>query len=184
MRRLRPLVRLIRFGQADRGAISTEFVLVLPLLLWWYVGSFAFFDAFRDYNTNVKASYTIGDILSRQTEIDNDYLDGMEALLEYLTGNTDAWLRVTSIKYSSDDGYTVEWSYATDDHTVLTDERIADWEFDDDYLPTMGSGETIILSETYTAYMPAFNIGLNARTLGNQVVTRPRFTSQIVNTDF
>jgi hypothetical protein len=66
----------------------------------------------------------------------------------------------------------------------LSSEWIADWEFDDDYLPTMGSGETIILSETYTAYTPAFNIGLNARTLGNQVVTRPRFTSQIVNTDF
>ena len=87
-----------RFRREERAAVSTEFVLILPLLLWWYVGSFAFYDAFRDYNVTVKASYTLGDILSRQTEIDNDYLDGLESLLEFMTAGTGAWLRVSSIK--------------------------------------------------------------------------------------
>lgn len=173
-----------RFRREERAAVSTEFVLILPLLLWWYVGSFAFYDAFRDYNVTVKASYTLGDILSRQTEIDNDYLDGLESLLEFMTAGTGAWLRVSSIKYSDDDGYTVEWSYATDDHQVVTDEKIYLWDFDEDYLPTMANGDTVILSETYVPFTPAFNVGLNSHWLSNIVVTRPRFTSQVVNSDF
>jgi hypothetical protein len=175
---------LARFRDEDRAAISTEFVLILPLLLWWYVGSFAFYDAFRDYNVTVKASYTIGDILSRQTEIDNDYIDGLETLLEFMTAGSGAWLRVSSIRYNSDEEYEVEWSYATDDHTVVTDARIYTWEYDEDVLPIMAEGETIILSETYVPFTPAFNVGLSARWMSNLVVTRPRFTSQVVNDDF
>lgn len=169
----------------EAGSISIEFVLILPLLLWWYAGSFAFFDAFRDSNSHGKAAYTIGDVLSRQSEIDNGYIDGLESLFKYMTGSdAGVWLRVSSVKFTQGIGYTIEWSYATDGNTALTTDMLYAFKWDEHYLPLMGSGETVILSESYVPFVPAFNIGLTARTMSNAVVTRPRFTSQLINTSF
>lgn len=175
----------LKLARNEEGAISVEFVIILPLLLSWYVGSFAFFDGFRDYNVATKAGYTIGDILSRQTEIDNDYLDGMEALLEQLTWADDAvYIRVSSVTFTTDDGYEVDWSYVTAEANALTTEMIYLFDLDEDYLPIMSSGESIIVVETYVPYVPAFGVGATARTWHHVVVTRPRFTSRLANSDF
>jgi len=173
------------FCAEDSGTVSVEFVVVLPLLLWWYAGSFVFFDAFRDYNSTEKATYTISDILSRQKVIDNNYIDGMESLLKYMTASgPGAWMRVTSVKFTTDIGYTVEWSYGTDGHAALTTAQLQSFKVDEEFLPTMGSGETVIFLETSVPYTPAFKVGLSARDLTNVNVTRPRFASQIVNESF
>lgn len=181
--RLKSLIQAFR--RENRGSVSVEFMLILPLLFWWYAASFAFYDAFRAHNVSVKTSYMIGDILSRQTTIDNDYLDGMETFLKYLTHiNTDVWLRVSSVKYTTQDGYTIVWSYSTGEALGLTTSELYSREVDEDYLPLMASGETVILAETYVPYDPTYSVGLFSRTWSNVVVTRPRFTSQLVNDDF
>ncbi|MDA0224051.1 MAG: hypothetical protein QNL54_09270 [Rhodobacterales bacterium] len=178
-------LRTKRMAVDEAGSISIEFVLILPLLLWWYAGSFAFFDAFRDTNSQGKAAYTIGDILSRQNEIDNGYIDGLESLFKYMTASDQGvWLRVSSVKFTQDIGYTVEWSYATDGNTALTTDMVYAYKWEEHYLPIIGSGETVILSESYVPFVPAFNIGLTARTMSNAVVTRPRFSPQLINTSF
>jgi len=175
-------IRLIR---DEEGAISVEFVLILPLLLSWYVGSFAFFDAFRDYNVATKAGYTIGDILSRQTSIDNDYIDGLEGLLEQLTWADDnIYIRVSSLTFTTDGGYEVDWSRVTADSQVLTTEMVYLFNWDESHLPVMASGESVVLVETFVPYVPAFGVGAAARTWHHVVVTRPRFTSQLDNSDF
>ena len=57
--------RLATFAQDARGSLSVEAALILPLLCWFYVASFVWFDAFRTQNANLKASYTLADMLSR-----------------------------------------------------------------------------------------------------------------------
>ncbi len=179
------ITRLRIFRAEHSGSVSVEFMLVLPMLFWWYAASFSFFDAFRTHNTSVKASYMIGDILSRQIQVDNDYLDGMETMLKFMTRiETDVWIRVSSVKYTSDQGYSIEWSYSTGTASSLTTAEIYTRELDENYLPLMASGETVILSETYVPYFPSYDVGLLARTWSNVVVTRPRFTSQLANADF
>jgi hypothetical protein len=173
------------FRAENQGSVSVEFMLILPLLFWWYAASFVFFDAFSANNKALKSSYMVSDILSRQTEIDNDYLDGLEGFLEFMTGvDSGTWMRVTSVQFSSADGYEVDWSYSTGSEEPLITSQLASLNLDDDYLPLMANGESVILAETYVPYNPGYDVGLLARTYSNVIVTRPRFASQIANTDF
>lgn len=177
--------RLAAFRAETQGSVSIEFMLILPLLFWWYAASFMFYDMFSAHNRSVKSSYMIGDILSRQTVIDNDYLDGLESFLKFMTRVDDnVWIRITSVQYSTDDGYEVEWSYATGDGESLTTSELYSREVDENYLPVMASGETVVMSETYVPYDPSYDVGLLERTWTSVIVTRPRFTSQLSNTDF
>lgn len=179
------LTRLKQFKDEAKGSVSIEFMLVLPLLLWWYAASFAFYDAFRSYNVTVKSSYMMGDILSRQLLVDNDYLDGVEDLFEFMNNSsTGVWVRVSSVNYSTSDGYTIDWSYATDSNDELVTSDIFSKDIDEDFLPIMANGESVILSETYVPYSPVYGVGLLGRTWSNVVVTRPRFTSKLANTDY
>jgi hypothetical protein len=51
----------------ERAAVAFETVLMTPILVWAFIGSFVFFDAYRVYNTSVKTTYMVADMLSRQT---------------------------------------------------------------------------------------------------------------------
>lgn len=176
---------LHRFLDETSGSVAVEAALILPLLTTWYAGSYVFYDVFKAENASVETAYTLGDILSRQTEIDNDYIDGLRKLADFLTySQSQPWIRVSNIEYTKDDGYSVDWSYATDDRDPLLTTDIYDDDLDDKYLPVMSDGETVILTETYIAYTPAFNVGISARTFTSFVVTAPRFTSKLVNSDF
>jgi hypothetical protein len=177
--------RIAIFRAENQGSVSVEFMLILPLLFWWYAASFVFFDAFSANNKALKTSYMVSDILSRQTEIDNDYLDGLEGFLEFMTGvDSGTWMRVTSVQFSTADGYEVDWSYSTGPDEALVTSQLASLNLDEDYLPIMANGESVILAETYVPYNPGYDVGLLARTYSNVIVTRPRFTSQIANSDF
>ena len=92
-------------------------------LCWWYVASFAMFDGFRQYNASIKATYTVGDILSRQMlDVDENFLDGLSGLYEYLIKfGSEAELRYTSLKWvDRDERYEVHWSYPTGSRAQLT----------------------------------------------------------------
>ena len=77
------LKRLRLFTDDNRGSIPTEGVLAFTMLIWWYLASFQFFDAFRQKNINLKAAYTIADLISRQTDAIEDFV-GVK--LEHLPG--------------------------------------------------------------------------------------------------
>jgi Flp pilus assembly protein TadG len=61
------LKRAKHFLRDSRAAVALETVLILPILIWAFVASFVFFDAYRVYSTSVKATYMVADMLSRQT---------------------------------------------------------------------------------------------------------------------
>jgi hypothetical protein len=169
---------LIRFVRDTRASASVEAVLILPLLFAWFVGSFVFFDGFKNRNTALKATYTIGDILSRRTNgATAEYIDNLQVLYDSLayTSGTSA-LRVTSLTWSGSK-HRVLWSHSTKPGLpVQTHDTVKASAFRNK-VPLMAVAETVILVETFTDYNPAFNVGWSHRVFENFVVTSPRFAS-------
>lgn len=172
-----------RFLRGDEaGTVSFETVLILPLLLWFYVGSFVFFDAYKVYNRNVKAAYTVSDMLSRQTDaIDNNYLEGLTRAFDYMAAQRhDSWLQVAQIRWQgSRNRYRVDWSRGTNGKNR---DRIRNSDLAGlaDKLPPLVNGERIIVVNSFVEYKPAFWVGLsNTITMQNFVVTSPRFAPQL-----
>ena len=172
------MTHLIRtFITSEGAAISVESVLIFPILLICYAGSFIYFDAFRSYNLTIKASYTIGDILSRKTStMTNTDLLGMEKLFEFLTfGDTTPWIRISEVNKTTA-GLEVTGSCATDGNPKRT---INDTAGIVEFIPNLATDERIVVVETFTPYDPAFNVGVAARTWENVIVTRSRYASSL-----
>ncbi len=94
------LQRLRLFRADTEGSGTVEAVIVLPMLLWWFITSFQFFEAFKERNVNIKAAFTLADTITRQnTDVDMTFINGLDAAFAYLTTSDEqSWIRVTSIK--------------------------------------------------------------------------------------
>ena len=175
------ILRVVRrFTRSEDGSISVEAMLVFPILLWCYLGTFVFFDAFRSQSTNLKAAYTIGDTLSRETGyVTPIYMDSLFALQKFLVDedNGIAQLRVSVYRYrASDNTYRVNWSQTRGGAVALTDTLLAQLRTN---LPRMPNNEIAILVETWVGYHPTYSVGLQDFTFNDLVVTRPRFAAQL-----
>lgn len=174
------MMAILRFAKTSRGSMSAEAALILPVLFWAYLGTLAFFDAFRQQNVAMKASYSVADMISRETEaLTADDIEGLNDVFDYLTNsNHPSWIRVTSIRWDENDArFEVNWSHATKDRDALTTETLQDL---DSLIPAMALGDSVVLLETAMIYEPIFQVGLDANWTSNFVVTRPRFASQVV----
>lgn len=180
-------LRLRHFLASTRGSMSMEAVIMLPLLAWAYVGMFTFFDAFRTRNTAEKAVYTVSDAITRVADgVDEDYLDGMKTLYDYLTFSAaPTTLRFSEVQWREDDplddenengAYYVTWSYGTNDQPSLTNAELAEMT---DRIPKLNNGERLILVESDAKWNPVFNVGLPARSFDFFVPTSPRFATQV-----
>jgi len=173
-------ISLKRFRARTEGSLSAEAVLVLPLLVWAYIGLFTLFDAFRVQNLNVKASYTIGDLLSRETNyVTPDYIEGLLNVYRVMTqAQHQTILRVTAIRYDADDDeHILLWSHSTPGRQAVTENTLDDIL---DHVPVMADADTVTVVETVAGFVPLFNIGIEPLFFENTVVTRPRFAPQIV----
>ena len=169
----------LRLTREERGSMPVEGLLASTWLIWWYIASFQFFDAYRQKNVNLKAAYTIADLISRtqpDDAIDANYIEGMNTLFDYLTfSRRQTWVRVSSVIWDDvDDRYEIAWSYATGPVGGQTNATIQN---DATRIPVMPVGDSVILVETNMAYEPIFNIGLNAQWYRTFITTRPRFTA-------
>lgn len=202
-------LRSADFGSDPTGSMPVEGILAFIFLAWWYVASFQFFDAYRQKNVNLKAAYTVADLISRETGPDpNDatkvpvnaaYVDGLNKMFDYLTySNRATWIRVTSVYWDATQNRNrVQWSYATGSHQAQDDTTL---QLMAARIPTMPVGDTIVMIETNMYYQPAFadimnglfndaapvavanspgNTRLNAGWFNTVVLTRPRFASCI-----
>lgn len=178
---------IARFCREESGLITAEAVISMPFLVWWYVGSFVFFDAYQARNVNLKAAYTIADMLSREDgSVNAAYITGLDSIYSYLaTGSgSNAEIRVTLVRCEEncdqDNGYRlleVDWSQSTGDKAPLTDGDMATYL---DNIPIMPTGDRVIVVETFIDYEPAWDVGiLNPTDFNNLIVTRPRFVPQI-----
>lgn len=170
---------LRKFWSDENGASALEAVIITPTLIWLYVGSFVFFDAFRIYNSSVKATYAVADLLSRQTNTVFAYdIEGYGRVFEHLVRNNgDVRIRATQIIYTAEtDSLTVDWSYATNGEARLFTANLVDME---GLLPIMADAERLLLVESFVPYRAAFDVGIDLITFRNFTFTRPRFAGQV-----
>lgn len=175
------LTQVLRaFGREDRGSVVVEALLVLPFMLWGYVGLFVYWDAFRSINTVQKAAYTVSDMISREMlTITPAYLTGMDTLIERLIDQTqDSSLRVTSVYFDqADQRNEVHWSMSPNSALpALTNTTLQTL---DDRIPAMSDGDFVVIVEVNVAYTPTFNVGVSNMTIQQFIVTRPRFVPRI-----
>jgi len=179
-----------RFAASEDGGMSVEAVIIFPILLWAFIAMFVFWDAFKSQNVNLKATYTIADMISREGgSIDEAYIDGANGVYGYLTGNRpDNETRVTVVSVGlAADGVTpemaLEWSHSTDQTSMP---EIADIAEIRDRLPLMSVGDQLIVVETQVLWEPIMErvplVGtiLSARTMDETVFTSPRFVPQVI----
>lgn len=170
-----PTIR--RFLSETRAAVALETVILTPILIWAYIASFVFFDAYRTYSTSVKATYMVADMISRQTDtVYGHDIEGMVEIVDTITrGAGHVQLRASQIAVIND-VYTVEWSHGVNGAARVFDSNLPDIM---DRLPTMPNGERVILLETFLGYDAPFDMGLTVMRFDNFTVVRPRYAGQV-----
>lgn len=198
-------MRMLRkFWRNEQGSIPIEGVYGTLLLLSWFIVAFQVYDAFRTRSMALRASYTVGDLISRERNaIGPAYVDGLKRVFDFITranaGNT--WLRVTLIscsaasdtkscngsskKFSLTSSYSTAQAGGIKKHTATTINQEAA------RIPVLAAGDMAVVVESSQRYYPLFVMGDSSfrtggstafTTMGlsenlrfsNFVVTRPR----------
>ena len=174
-----------RFARDERGAILLETIIMLPVLIWALLAMAAYWDAYRTVNRQQKAVYAVADVIARQRTVTTTYVDAMDNVVNYmLDDNQTVKLRLTSVGWDeSSQKFTVKWSRSPDNKMVaLTNTTLQPLA---PKIPKMTASSTIVLLETELGYVPNINVGVNnsmgiqAQTLRQFIVTRPRFSDKI-----
>lgn len=171
---------LRRFRDDTRGSVTVEFALMMPLLFWVYGASYVFFDGYRQSAINLKTAYTIGDLLSRETDaIDDTFIDSIYALQGILIRtNAPRALRVSVVRWDEDtSAYSLEWTSTRGSVSGMTENETANLT---SRLPSMSDEDRVILVETWNTWEPPFTVGLPKTEFQDFVFTRPRFAPQLV----
>lgn len=167
-----------RFAAREEGTIMAEGLIILPLLVWAFIGLFVYWDAFREMNTVQKAAYTLSDVLSRQrTGVNNAYVTGMKQLFDYLVGDSQKTnvIRVTSVTRNAvSKKFEVHWSRTSNAVAMpaLTTATLQDYQAQ---IPTMSDNDYAVIVEVRVPYYPIFDVGLGDLKFTEFIVTRPRF---------
>ena len=172
-----------RFATDLRASITVEFVIVLPLLFLWFIGSFVFFDLYKTASRAVKATNSIGDMVTRENIVNQELLNQLYLYLDAAMPNSGdtKWMRVSSISFDdTTNDYEVEWS-----RTVGGGQQLTDADIPDEIMVPISGLETTILTETYVPYTPIADgilswVNMDAITFRNRVTVNPRYTLSIV----
>lgn len=175
--------RLSRFASDDEGTVAVDAIIVFPILLWLFGAIWVYFDVSRQQSTHQKANYTIGDMISRETDpLDDYYLDSAFKMYNVLSKSdaTESSIRVSVIRWegSLDNGeYELQWSQARGNKTALDQSDLTGMET---HLPIMLDQDEIVLVETWEDYNPVFEAGLSAFEIQTYSFTRPRFAPKVL----
>ena len=174
----------------DSGVLLAEFLILIPMVIWGFMALFVYWDVFKTINITQKAAYSISDLLSRQIVVNEEFLDGQQEILSFLTPNMpDSRLRITSMEM--DEGMNVQTAWDGDDQFVLlfshspggkvparTQATIQELKA---VVPTLQDLESVIIVETWVEFEPRFDtgvlnfaLGVEDQTFKQLIVTRPR----------
>ncbi len=174
-----------KFTGKEDGGVSVEAVLVFPLLIWAITATFVFFDAFKTLHVSQKATYTVADMLSRETAaVDDDYLTAMHEMFMYLSKDEAATssIRVTVVERGLDDSgneeTTLVWSEGL--NGVLPYANLSILE---DRIPLMMVGDQLVVVESEHEWAPTFAVGLASYRFREVGISRPRFAPQLCYDD-
>jgi hypothetical protein len=168
-----------QFVADTRGSVTVEFIIMMPIIFYAFMAIYVYFEGYRQSTINLKAAYTISDLISRETEIISDeYIDSMQAMMQILTrANSAIAMRLSVVRWSGDDNrYFVEWSENRGYEPNYTDASISTIE---DKLPLLPDNEIVIVVETDNTYVPLFKVGMGNKQLKNFVFTKPRWVDQL-----
>lgn len=172
------------FFRNENGGLSVEAVFAIPMLVWAITGTFVFWDAFKTMNISQKATYTIADMLSRETNaVDADYLTSIHEIYDFLSGETGAnAIRVSVVTL------TTNTTTAENELQLVWSEGVNIPEYTDltvleSRIPTMALGEQLIVVESEQEWSPAFAVGLASYRFREVALARPRFAPQLVFDD-
>jgi Flp pilus assembly protein TadG len=195
-----------RFAADQRGNLSVEAVLMLPVLVWTMIAFFAFWDVYRINYLAKKATFTVADIISRERaqiqqsfilRYANVFAYAVERPIAMTTSNATSMpfaMRVTSLGFTetnSGNTTTIMWSMSTDPARMplRSTSGIADLQ---DRIPAMMDGDNIIVVETHVYWSPNFfrptrgtapslDIleDLQTRTIETVTTVRPRFVPRV-----
>ena len=171
--------RLFSALRKEDGSISVESMLMLPLLIWCFLGAYVFYDAYRAQFINAKASYTIGDILSRETNyVTPEYMDSVFDLQQFLVARTTpVRLRVSVITYDeANDQYSVVRSENRGGGGTIDDAALSSML---SAIPEMPDQGRAIVVQTSMVYSPIYAAGIAEMQFDDIVVSRPRFAGQL-----
>ena len=163
--------KLLAFARDRRGVAALEFTLLAPVLLALLLGSITIFDLFRTAQKVEKATFTVGDILSRQTSINSTTMGDMLELV-HQTVAAAAGIRVSSISMTQG-RLVLDWT-----RSVGTGAGATAIPFN--IVPDLANGDSIILTESFVphrAFVSGF--GVDEVSYENKVVHRPRFVGRI-----
>lgn len=168
---------LSRFLSDETASLSIEAAIALPLMGILYVGAFSYFDAYRREAVMTKATYAVGDLLSREegtvTAVD---FEGMQDLFELLTfSEGETTLRISEIRRDDSD-LEVVWSYGTDGTDILTDALLSGLT---GQIPPLVDNERIVVVESFSNFTPVFDVGLTSRTQMKFAPTRQRYSARL-----
>lgn len=180
--------RLRFFSRDNRGAVLVEFLILLPMMIWGFIGLVVYWDVFRTINVSQKAAYSIADLMSRQVIVKQTFLDGMDDILTFLTpGTTNSWVRITSLRWdeglantTTDDKYVLIFSNTSNSSKAPTYTQTTIQPLKP-LIPALDNLTSVIIVETWVEYTPDFNIGvlnmapgLGGQTFTQFIVTNPR----------
>ena len=173
--------RFPKFAKNENGSLSIEAIFAVPMLVWAITATFVFWDAFKTLNLSQKATYTVADMLSRETNaIDDDYLTSMHELYSFLSEGGDNALRVTVVRMTEDPATNVKslelaWSEGVGGIPGYTDLALIE-----DRIPDMATGDQVIVVESEQEWSPAFSVGLASYRFREVALSRPRFAPQLI----
>lgn len=177
-----PLLRALAararaFAAAEGGTVTVEAVLVLPLIAWAYMSSLAFFQAFHAQSLETKAAYTIGDALSRETQVTPAYLDSLYALQGVLIEpGAPRRLRVTVMRYDPGGAHVVCWSQARGGPAAHSNASLRAMAA---RIPLMPAGAYAIVTEAAADHTPFRTGFIDPVTFSETAVTRPRWSDRL-----
>ncbi len=179
MHSFRALIK--QFAKDEDASITMEFVIVTPVMVLWWIGSMVFFDAFEARSGAARTAYTIADLVSRQTDTTNAYIDTLLVLQNRMRPREPVGMvRITELYRDSAGDLSVVWSYSTDglgDALLIGDVPLGT-------LPLVANESYLMLVDTTVPYVPLSDIvGIPAQTWFNRIYINPRFTDQIPNPD-
>ena len=166
------------FARQTRAAVALETVIITPLLVWAFVASFVFFDAYRIYNTSVKTTYMVADMISRQTDtVFGHDIAGMATVAQSIVrGVGEIEMRATQIARING-AFVVEWSHGVNGAARLFNSNIPQIEHQ---LPNMPNGERILFSLKPSSTTRCRSTSdLTVLDFNNFTFVRPRYAGQV-----
>lgn len=176
--------RCVAFLRDERGNISIETLILMPLLIFLTLLGINAWNAFNSHSRTAKVAYTVADIASRYTSVDNtDMAELVQTNIKLLPQDvTNRQFRISSICFENG-AYQVLWSFSSADSNQLLLPALKVTDIPTEILPAMSPQDSVLLVETRGRWNPKLSYYLTDRTWRNALVIRPRFVKIIPHSD-